>query len=70
MARWHEFSFYSPLLDADACRLSMFDQHGGEFFMIVPLEDGRPWRSKRDKALDAIEWAISHGLQPGEVRVQ
>lgn len=66
---YREFFFYSPFLDSEACRLSVYDARGSEFFMIVPVEDGKAWRPARKQALEDIETAIEAGLQPGEVRV-
>lgn len=48
----------------------MYDRHGGEFFVIVPM-DGSSRQNKldRNKALDAIADAIDAGEQPGMVTV-
>lgn len=70
MAGFREFAFYSPFLDSEAVRLSVYDQRGSEFFMIVPMEDGKAWRKRRDEALGIIGEAIDAGLQPGEVRLR
>ena len=37
--------------------------------MIIPDEGGRKYKEARDHALEAIESAISLGLDPGEVIV-
>lgn len=65
--RYNELSFYSPLLDADACRLSVVDANGGEHFAIVPIEEGKSWRMARSKALGYIVDHIEAGHDPGEV---
>lgn len=65
---YKEFSSYSPLLDCEAVRLSVTDAHGGEFFKIIPAQDGKSWRLAREKALCQIVDAIDAGDQPGEVR--
>jgi hypothetical protein len=68
VSAYSEFRYYSPIYDCECARLSMFDSHGGEFFTILAVEDGRKWRERRNEALDVIETAIREGLQPGEVR--
>ncbi|GAC1664512.1 MAG: hypothetical protein PVS3B2_00240 [Candidatus Dormibacteraceae bacterium] len=64
-----EHRFWSPVLGEDAVRLSMFDDHGGEFYMVVPERGGREYRQTRLDAVEAIDQAIREGLQPGEVKV-
>lgn len=67
---YSEFSFYSPLLDRQAIRLSMSDDFGGEHFAIVPLpETGKSLRELRDRVLMAIESSIDSGLAPGQIPV-
>lgn len=48
----------------------MWDKHGGEFFVILPLS-GSTMKNKmeRMKALEAIADAIEGGEQPGAVNV-
>lgn len=70
MTGYSEYRFWSPTLGCDAARLSMFDEHGGEFYMIVPCEEGRVYREKRQSSLEIIAAAIGMGLDPGEVRTQ
>ena len=62
-----EFRFYSPILDAEAIRISMVNARNAEFFMIIKADDGRRYREKRDEALSMIEEAIEAGLEPGQV---
>jgi len=67
--RFSEFSFYSPIKDCECVRLSVFDSHGQEFFMILERPEGKLWREERNRALDDIALAIKSGCRPGEVRV-
>lgn len=60
-----EFFFYSPILDTDAVRISMWAPNGGEFFRILPV--GKKYRDRRNEAIELIETAIRQGLEPGEV---
>lgn len=60
--------FWSPTLGSDAARVSMFDAHGREFYMIVPDEGGQAWRDRRDTCVEALATAIDMNLDPGEVR--
>lgn len=62
-----EFRFWSPMLDAEAIRISMPGPLGVEFFRIVRAEDGRRYRERRDDTLNLIQSAIDAGLEPGEV---
>ena len=57
-----------------AVRLSVADERGQEYFMIVPKPD-RGWLDRdgvageRSRCLDMIAEAIESGLPPGEVRL-
>jgi len=63
-----EHHFWSPILGAAAVRISMADDAGLEYFMIIPDEDGgAPYRLARDRAISAISTAIAEGDDPGEV---
>ncbi len=64
--KYAERQFWSPFLNTRAARLSMCDDHGGEFWSIIPIPI-RGWREARNVALDGIEAAIRDGKQPGEV---
>lgn len=66
---YHEFMFWSPILDADMCRVTLFDERGGEYYMLVDHESGKHYRRRREDALRAITAAIEIGLEPGEVKV-
>lgn len=63
-----EFDFWSPTLGADACRISMAGENGGEFFAIVRRSEGRQWRETRKRAIEALGEAVMAGWEPGEVR--
>lgn len=67
---YSEYRYWSPVLGCEAARVSLFDHHGREFFMIIEAEDGRGYRQRRDTAVEAIMTAIDMGLDPGEVRTQ
>lgn len=64
---------YCVMRDCEVARLSMRDDHGGEFWREVVVEQrdehGKrvPYRDVRSVALDAIEAAIAKGDEPGEV---
>jgi hypothetical protein len=65
---YRSLRFWSPLHGCNAERLSMYDKHGGEFFVIVPMAgSSRQNRMDRNKALEAIADAIDNGEQPGLV---
>jgi hypothetical protein len=66
-----EYRYWSPVLGCEAARISGFDDRGGEFFMIIPVDEaGKKYRHARQSAAEAIGQAISLGLHPGEVRTQ
>lgn len=60
---------YSTLTDCEMVRISATDKHHREFYALVPRDQGRRWRERRDEALENIEAAISQGCEPGEVRI-
>lgn len=67
---YQELRFWSATLGGNACRLSLVDGRGAEFFAIVPRDvSARAWRERKQKALEAIEDAIALGAEPGEIFV-
>ena len=72
--RYREFKVWSIVDGMRVARISVFDQAGREFCMIISAEDGVDarglrYRARRENALDCIEEAMRTGLQPGEIRV-
>lgn len=68
MIHFSEYEYWCPLRDLNVVRVSVVDRNGREFFMVVPA-DGRGYRDRREKAIDACVEAIELGCDPGEVRV-
>lgn len=66
MATYAEFDFWSPTLGAEAARLSMVNEAGEEFYAIVERSEGREWRQRKDRALEALTTAIDAGMEPGQ----
>jgi len=66
--KYAEHRFWSITHGQKVARLSIADEHGQEFFMIVPTPD-RGWADERADLLQTIATAIEMGLAPGEVRV-
>jgi hypothetical protein len=64
---YRAYNYWSPILGTNACRLSMRDARGSEFFAIVPRVDGRAWKDICIAALTAIQEAIDEGREPGPV---
>lgn len=62
---YSEFRHWSVLYDKEMVRVSM--AHKGEYFVMVPADEGRRYRERRDRALEMIQAAITAGLEPGEV---
>lgn len=67
--RVSEYRYWSPVHGEEVARVSMFNDRGHEFWMELPCEDGRAYRSALRDAAEAIDQAINDGLEPGEVRV-
>ena len=67
MSGYVEFRMWSPALGCDAVRLSMANDRGDEYYMVVPYEHGKVWRERKHRLLDLIDSAIEQGLEPGEV---
>jgi hypothetical protein len=63
---YSEHRHWNVVLGCKAARLSMADDNGREFFMLIPVPQ-RGWRDARNKALGVIQEAMEMGLQPGEV---
>jgi hypothetical protein len=62
-----QYNYWSPILGANACRLSMRDARGSEFFAIVPHVDGKAWKDIRIATLTLIQEALDEGRDPGPV---
>ena len=63
--KYAETRYWSVIHDAEVARLSIANDHGEEFFAIVPIT--RPWSEARIDALDGIWSAMQDGCEPGEV---
>lgn len=59
---------WSVMHDCDTVRVSMWDDHGREYFvMIVDNEGYKQLRANRENAIDSILDAHAAGADPGEV---
>ena len=47
--------------------MSMFDNNGSEFFIMLPTKEGKAWREEKHKAVLMIADAIDEGVLPGEI---
>ncbi len=65
--KFGEYFFWSPILGVDAVRLSLWDQHGQEFWKVLACPSGRGYRALRQKTLSLLADAIDDGRAPGEV---
>ena len=65
MTSWSERQYYSMDVDANVARISGFDEHCQEHWMVV--ETGKGFRDRRLDALDLIVAHIEAGEEPGEV---
>jgi hypothetical protein len=64
-----EFFYWSPVLGADAARISMANEDGAEYFVIIEKVDGVQWRNDKQEAIEALQRAIDEEREPGEVSV-
>ncbi len=69
VTQYREFRQYSAIHDCEMVRLSVADERGSEFWMLIPGAVGKSWRERKAEALDNIEAAMAQGCEPGEVRV-
>jgi hypothetical protein len=63
-----EFNFWSPILGADAVRLSMVNERGEEYHCIIERLEGSAWKAAKTEACEALQQAIDEGVKPGEIR--
>lgn len=62
------YEFWSPILGADAVRLSMVNAEGSEYFAIIERLEGRAWQDRKREACEALKQAIDEGVRAGEIR--
>lgn len=65
MTTWSERVYYSFDHDAEVARVSGFDDHCQEHFIVV--ETGRGYRDRRNEAVLKIQDQIEKGGLPGEI---
>ena len=65
MITWSERTFYSMDLDCQVSRVSGFDDHHQEHWLVI--ETGRGYRDRRTAAVERIMASIEAGDEPGEV---
>lgn len=62
-----QFRYWSPMHGSEVLRISMADERGREYWHVIPAENGRRLRERREAAVEAIMTAIEQKLEPGEV---
>ncbi len=67
MPHLNEFSTWSITAGCVQSRLSMWDDAGQEFFVLLPRTQGRAWREEKARAGEMIEEAMAAGCNPGRV---
>ena len=65
MITWSERTFYSMDLDCQVSRVSGFDDHHQEHWLVI--ETGRGYRDRRTAAVERIMASIEAGDEPGEL---
>lgn len=64
---YREYKYWSVITGGMVSRISVFDEHGAEYYMIVHIATKRSYRQDRETALLAIADAMRLGYDPGEV---
>ena len=71
MVTWCDRQYYDIGTDTNVSRISGFDEHSQEHWMVIEVAiSGSTYRERRDEAVLAIQDAIEEGHQPGEVTCQ
>ena len=65
MITWSERTYYSMDLDCQVSRVSGFDDHHQEHWLVI--ETGRGYRDRRTAAVERIMASIEAGDEPGEL---
>lgn len=65
---WQTISYYDPIRDADAIRVSGFSGEGEYWVAEAKSPAGKSRRAQRERLLHLIEAAIERGDPPGEVK--
>ena len=65
MITWSERTFYSMDLDCQVSRVSGFDDHHQEHWLVI--ETGRGYRDRRTAAVERIMASSEAGDEPGEL---
>lgn len=65
MTTWSDRVYYCIHRDAEVSRVSGFDDHCQEHFIVV--ETGKGYRDRRDAAVEKIMASIERGDPAGEV---
>lgn len=68
MIFWREAIAYSVAHDCEMARISGFDDHSHEHWMMI--DTGAGFRERRQEAIERIMSAIEDGHEPGEVEKQ
>ena len=64
-----EIQSYDPSRDMDMIRLFSFDEHGQEYWTIIPVTTGASLRQIRLQAQQSIEESMQMKRGPGEVKL-
>lgn len=65
MTHWGERACYSVSHDCEMSRISGYDDHAREHWMMI--ETGAGFRERRTEAVERIMQAIEDGHEPGQV---
>ena len=65
---YSEFTTWSPVFGCDVSRVSMVNEHGEEYFCLLPVSEGRAFVELKKRAVDVLTEAIEAGMEAGEYR--
>jgi hypothetical protein len=69
IVRLREYTFWSMFLDQEAVRLSIYDDHGAEYFVIIPkYQAGMKYRELREEWAHKILTHMEAGNGPGDIQ--
>jgi hypothetical protein len=67
MISWSDRQYYDINLDADVSRISGFDDHHMEHWIVV--QSGKGYRDRRNAVLEVIMTSIERGDLAGEAAI-
>jgi hypothetical protein len=61
------YFYWCVVRGQEVSRISMADEHGQEYFAVIPYGEGAGWVKRKRQAIEVIQEAIAMELPPGEI---